>query len=138
MLANANTNGIPVAGARKVVVYRRQYNITISPGGGNATVNAGDTFVWDGSKGTIKVASAAPLPPPVFLPLVKSGDRLILSGTNGLASGTYYVLASTNLALSRANWTVLATNVFDGTGSFSFTSPIDPAGPKRFYLLQLP
>jgi autotransporter-associated beta strand protein len=52
LLGNANSSGIPVAGARTVVVYRRQYNVaitpTMTPGGGNNMVNAGGTFVWAG------------------------------------------------------------------------------------------
>jgi hypothetical protein len=134
MLANANANGIPIPGARTVVVYRRQYGVTIAPGGGTTTVNAGDTLVWDGSNGTITAASTVP----VFLPPVISGSNLILSGTNGAASGLYYVRSSTNLALPRTNWTVLATNVFDGVGNFSFTNAINPAEQKKFYRLQLP
>jgi len=61
-----------------------------------------------------------------------------LSGTNGIPNGNYYVLDSTNLALPLPNWTLMATNVFDANGDFTFTNAIDPNTPQLFYLLQLP
>ena len=85
--------------------------------------------------GTISVVAPPPLE---FDALALVGGELILSGTGGPANGTYYVLTSTNVASPVANWTPLATNLFDGIGAFSFTNAIDPATPQRFYLLQLP
>jgi hypothetical protein len=64
-----------------------------------------------------------------------------LQGTNAIMTaigppGTNCcILSSTNLATPLANWTVLATNTFDGDGSFSFTNVIAPDCPERFYLL---
>jgi hypothetical protein len=46
---------------------------------------------------------------------------IVLSGTNGLANGVYYVLSSTNLALP---WTPIATNAFDGSGDFNVSFPL--------------
>jgi hypothetical protein len=63
---------------------------------------------------------------------------LILSGSGGTSNATYRVLASTNLALPITNWTALATNVFDSSGSFIFTNAISPDIPQRFYVLQVP
>jgi hypothetical protein len=67
-----------------------------------------------------------------------SGSNLIFSGSNGLAKGTYYVLASTNLALPLAQWTPVATNVFDSSGNFNFSNVLNPNLPGQFYLLQIP
>src|SRR5439155_180666 len=66
-----------------------------------------------------------------------------LSGTtviklNEAASGSYYVLTSTDAAAPLASWTPIATDTFDVNGAFSFTNAIDPTVPKRFYLLRLP
>jgi hypothetical protein len=47
------------------------------------------------------------------------------------------VLASTNLGLPLANWTVLSTNAFDAGGNFSFTNPLNPnAAAQEFYILE--
>jgi hypothetical protein len=45
---------------------------------------------------------------------------IVLSGTNGLANGVYYVLSSTNLAQP---WTPIATNAFDASGDFDVSFP---------------
>jgi len=54
------------------------------------------------------------------------------------ANGTYYILRSTNVALPLSNWQPIATNNFDANGNFSFSSPVDPATPKRFFTMQVP
>ncbi|HSY19388.1 MAG TPA: hypothetical protein VK815_13685 [Candidatus Acidoferrales bacterium] len=78
-----------------------------------------------------------PVAPPVTVNISAPGmGGLIFSGTNGNAGAQYHVLASTNLALALSNWTVIATNNFDGNGNFNFTNPPDPAAPMTFYRLQ--
>jgi hypothetical protein len=64
-------------------------------------------------------------------------SQLILSGGGGNAGAPYIVLASTNLALPVAQWTVLATNYFDTNGDFNFTNSPDSNLPQTFYLLKL-
>jgi len=80
--------------------------------------------------------------PPVVTPVAinissGSGNNFIFSGANGNAGAQYYVLASTNLSLPPAQWTVIATNNFDGNGNFNFTNPADPNASQTFYLLRL-
>jgi hypothetical protein len=77
-------------------------------------------------------------PAPVFTSVSMSGAGLILGGSNGMASGSYYVLASSNLSLPLTQWTIIATDVFDANGNFSTTNPVDPAAAQQFYLLQMP
>jgi hypothetical protein len=100
----------------------------------------GDGLVWDSSTlrtdGNIRV-SVAPAAQPQFSSVVLSGNQLIISGTNGSASGNYYVLASTNLALPLSSWTSIATDTFVN-GNFSFTNTIDPNLSRQFYIIQVP
>lgn len=68
---------------------------------------------------------------------VRAGSTVVVSGTNGTVSGTYYVITSTNIATARAAWSSVATNNFDGSGNFIFTNPI--SGPQQFInIRQLP
>lgn len=101
----------------------------------------GDGLLWDTNSlsvdGTLKVVNAAPAQPGIAS-ITVAGGNVILSGTNGPAGGTYYVLTSTNVALALTNWTALATNQFSGTGTFSFTNAVNAGEPQRFYLLQVP
>jgi hypothetical protein len=76
--------------------------------------------------------------PPVFKPITASDGNLSFSGTGGPTNVPYYVLMTTNLALPVANWTRLATNQFDASGSFNFSNTINPDAPQTFYRLQLP
>jgi fibronectin-binding autotransporter adhesin len=94
---------------------------------------------WDistlGTSGTIRVASGAV---PRFSGIALVGTNLIMSGSNGVPSGTYYVLTTTNVASPLASWTPTATNTFDSNGSFVFTNAVSPSTPKRFFRLSLP
>lgn len=88
--------------------------------------------------GTIAVFSTAPATPPVFNSVITVGNDLVMSGTNGPANSSYYLLGSTNVALPMTNWSRLATNQFNASGNFNLTNPINPAQPQLFYRLQLP
>jgi hypothetical protein len=61
-----------------------------------------------------------------------------MSGTGGVTNGTYYVLASTNVALPLNQWTPVVTNPFDASGNFTFTNTPAANAPQLFYRLQLP
>jgi hypothetical protein len=63
---------------------------------------------------------------------------LIIAGTNGTANATYYLLATTDLALPLTNWTPMATNVLDAQGNFVVTNGLNPKQSRQFYRLLLP
>jgi len=77
------------------------------------------------------------LPPVSISSFAPAGDRLVWSGSNGVAGTPYYVLASSNAALPLASWTPVITNYFDGNGNFQFTNDLSGT-PQRYYILQLP
>jgi hypothetical protein len=52
-----------------------------------------------------------------------SGTNLVVSATNGIAGGTYFVLTSTNLTSPASQWTPVATNVLAAGGNFASTVP---------------
>ena len=65
-----------------------------------------------------------------------SGSNLVASGSGGVSNATYYVLASTNLALSpMALWTRISTNEFSGNGQFTNTIPFDPSLTGEFIVV---
>jgi hypothetical protein len=95
-------------------------------GYGTSATNAADKFTY--------VAAA-----PKILRVFAGGGDFVMSGTNNSGSGgTYDVLASTNLLLPLANWTILKTNRFDGAGNFAFTNVISSTNSRMFYILQVP
>jgi autotransporter-associated beta strand protein len=101
----------------------------------------GPNLVWTNrlsTDGTIAVISTAPANPPVFGAISASGNNLVMSGSNGTASASYYVLTSTNVAQPMASWTPLVTNQFDGSGNFAFTNAVSTGTPQMFYRLQIP
>ncbi|MDB6112291.1 MAG: hypothetical protein JWR69_4041, partial [Pedosphaera sp.] len=101
-----------------------------------ATPGAG--LAWDTTQlntGTLSVKAAGA--GPVIGSVKVSGGNLVLGGSNGVANTGYYVLTSPNVSAPLTNWTVLATNTFDGTGAFSFTNAISPLKPRQFYLIKL-
>ena len=74
--------------------------------------------------------------PPAFSTTRILGKQFILSGTNGSAGETFYLLSTTNLALPLANWTCESTNSFTGN-NFSVARPMPTNGLPKFYSLQL-
>ena len=68
-----------------------------------------------------------------------TGTNLVLSATNGVAGGTYFVLTSTNPSTPVSQWTPLGTNGLDVGGNFTITVP-NAANPNlplpHFFLLQ--
>jgi len=85
--------------------------------------------------GSIQVVSSAGVK---FSSFTLSGTNVIFNGSGGPSSATYWVLASTNVALPLTNWTRILTNQFNASGDFTFTNAVTPAVPQRFYILQMP
>jgi hypothetical protein len=84
-----------------------------------------------------KLFRLATPPPPVLNTIVRSGGSLIFSGTNGVASGNYVVLTSTNVTTPMISWVALMTNTFDVNGAFHVTNAVAPGTPQLFYRIQL-
>ncbi|MEJ0091700.1 MAG: hypothetical protein WDM80_18370 [Limisphaerales bacterium] len=108
------------------------------------------TNLWDGTASIVsgsfnvslnakqsKLFRLAPPPPPRISSVTASGGKLIFNGTNGVANGSYVVLASTNAAMPLTGWKAMMTNSFDVTGSFRVTNIISPGNSQLFYRIQL-
>jgi polygalacturonase len=91
-----------------------------------------------GQVNLVVAPAVAPPAQPRFVTVSASGNNLVFSGTGGQTNGTYYLLASTNVALPLTNWTAVTTNTFAADGSFTITNPIGTNPPQQFYLLRLP
>jgi hypothetical protein len=128
----ANISGSPLAAGNSFKVFSAaNYSGSFSsitpstPGAGLAwdttQLNTGVINVLVGSSG------------PVISSTKASGGNLIFSGTGGTASGTYYVLSTTNLFKS---WIIIATNSYDASGNFTVTNSIVPGVPLKFYRIE--
>jgi autotransporter-associated beta strand protein len=95
----------------------------------------GTGLAWDTSRlnvnGTLRLA---PLPKPVINSATLSGNKLVLSGTNGIPGGPYVLLTSTNLATPLNTWVPLTTNTFDFSGRFPYTNSV--VVPQQFFVIQ--
>ena len=101
-----------------------------TPAGFNCTLNTN-------TPGQVQLVVANPTASsPSFNTFSLSGNNLVFSGTGGVTNGNYLVLTSTNVALPLSQWTPLATNLFDGSGNFTFTNATTNF-PQLFYRLQL-
>ena len=92
-----------------------------------------DTLATDGTIAIIGTAQTGPS----FGGIGVANGNLTISGSGGVTNGTYYVLATTNVALPIDQWMPVATNSFDANGNFSFTASMNPDEPELFYSLQL-
>jgi len=80
----------------------------------------------------------APEPAPLaFTNAAVSGANVVLLGTGGTAGGTYELLANADFDSTSTNWPAVATNAFDGAGSFSITQSL-MSGVKFFRLRTVP
>ena len=88
---------------------------------------------------TVTPTSGGPGPSgdPVVTQALMSGGSFIFSGTNGTANADYHVLASTDVTLPVAQWTEIASDVFDINGNFAITNPVSPSLPQQFYRIRV-
>jgi hypothetical protein len=89
-----------------------------------------------GSVDLVLINCVTPDPKPVITDVWRDGETLVLSGGAGIPNAPYFVLTTTNVAAPVAQWERIASNVFTGSGGFSFSNVL--SGPQRFYRLQLP
>ena len=66
-----------------------------------------------------------------------SGSNVIVRGVGAFMNApvSYAVLTATNVDLPPAAWNAVQTNRFDTNGNCSFSFPIDPWEPRRFFRL---
>jgi hypothetical protein len=74
------------------------------------------------------------IPPSISAAFVQ-GNNFIMTGTNGSAGETFYVLSTKSLSVPLANWSRVSTNTFAGS-NFAITNTV-PSAPQRFYSLEL-
>ena len=84
----------------------------------------------------VLVPPPTPPTPPQIGSIKLSAGNVIITGSNGVASGNYYLLTSTNVALPLNQWPSVLTNQFDINGNFNLTNPMTPGVSRQFYLLQ--
>jgi hypothetical protein len=78
----------------------------------------------------------SPTGAPRFTSVIPAGAGIILSGTNGPASGGYELLRSADLNVPLGNWQSVGVRAFDASGNFNFTnSPASAA--VSFYRLHV-
>ena len=65
--------------------------------------------------------------------LLESNGGIALAGSGGIPAAGYRLLASTNLAQPVNQWEIVATNQFDGTGSFLFTNVLQTNSASMFF-----
>ena len=78
---------------------------------------------------------AAPTPVPVITQALLLPQGVVLRGTNGVPSGVYQVLASTNVTVPVANWPSIAGRAFDANGNFDSTNPVTSGLSQQFFRL---
>jgi autotransporter-associated beta strand protein len=106
----------------------------------------GSGLSWDTNSlavdGTLKIVVGPVTGPTTNANITKvtlSGTNLLIHGTNNNVPnnvGHFVVLATTNLATPLSSWTPLATNSFNGDGTFDYTQPIIPGTPRLFIDVQ--
>jgi len=82
----------------------------------------------------VQIVFAPSISQTIFL----NGTDVVIAGTGGLPGGTYQILVSTNIALPISQWTPVATNLFDGSGTFHYTNAINADLPAQLFRIALP
>lgn len=141
-LSNTNNGTLSIQNLGGALKVGDTFTLFTGPltGGNLLTISTAGGIVWSNNlavDGSVSVLSTN-VPRPIVKGFSISGTNIVVSGTNGLANGNYFVLATTNLTLPRASWTSIATNAFDANGNFNFTNAVNAGNPQSFYLLQLP
>jgi len=87
-------------------------------------------------KGNDICPSDVHLPTPEIATIRAVGANLVFGGSNGVPGATYFLEASTNLALPLAQWQTIASNVFDSNGEFLVTNPQPPTLSQQFFRIR--
>jgi hypothetical protein len=95
------------------------------------------TLVDDTANSSVDVSIASLVKPASHITGVSvSGTTLTLSATNGVASGQFVLLGTTNLTKPLSQWTPVLTNSFNAGGNLNLsTNIINPLVPQQFYIL---
>jgi hypothetical protein len=70
--------------------------------------------------------------------ILRDGKNVVIVGTGGPPGSPFHLMASTDIALPISQWTPIATNQFDGGGSFRYTNAINANLPAWFFRIALP
>jgi glucose/arabinose dehydrogenase len=102
----------------------------------------GDVLIAAARSGTDsiieRIISEVPVQFPSITNVTVAGGSVVLQGTNGPANQTYYIVASSNVTQSVDTWPAVATGLFDSSGNFNVTNPLNPSLRQRFYRVQVP
>lgn len=66
-----------------------------------------------------------------------TNGKFVVNGTRGTPGMTNFLLSSTNVSTGLGQWAKVATNLFDGSGRFSFANTMASAA-RQFYTLEVP
>jgi hypothetical protein len=106
------------------------YTITDNLGGTNSsTITVTVT--------NVAPSTIVPTIPPAITSFSLTGGNLVITGTNAQATGVYYLLSSTNVALPLSQWAPVSTNVVSTSNGFTFTGTnvVIPGSAGQFYIL---
>ena len=134
-LSLANISGAPLAVGDTFQIFSAGGSISGSFASITPTT-PGSGLAWDSNQLTSGVLSVVATAPPSFTNVVVSGGNVILSGSGGSASGTFYVLTATNLLTPLTNWVVWSTNNYDSSGNFMVTNSVTAGTPQQFYQIK--
>ena len=126
-------------GAQLTVGSVYQLFTSSSPRSGNfssVTILPAGAGTFNPATGQLTITSSGP--PITIHPPHVSGGNLILTGTGGIPSGSYEWLTTTNVANPIALWTTNISGLFDGTGTFSNSIPVNALQKSQFFRLQEP
>lgn len=129
----ANLAGTLAAGDSFKVFNAGSYNGTFS----SITPAPGAGLAWDStglSNGTLRVVASATQP--TISSIAISGGNIVIKGNSGL-SGTYHILAGTNILEPLSSWVVVTNGTFEAGGDFSSTNALG-TNSSQFYILQVP
>jgi len=94
--------------------------------------------VWDATKllvdGTLKVVGNAVKPSFSVAGAAVVSGNFTISGNGGIPNANYQILASSDIAASLNQWTVVANGVFDANGNFSASIPVNGNAQQYFAL----
>jgi len=115
------------------------YQFTVSATGTSTVLQFvfADSYDYFGLDDISVIAIQSPAQPGIT-GISVTGGNLVISGTNGAAGQTYYILSTTNLAQPRNQWLPITTNVLNTSGNFAITATnaVNATIPQAFYMLQ--
>jgi autotransporter-associated beta strand protein len=116
-----------------IIISNGTFTVSVTGSGLAASATTSLQF----TNGSVNLVVAMNIP--TISSIVSGGvgsSNVVLSGNGGSPNGSFHVISSTDVTAPLSQWTVISTNAFNATGSFTVTNTA--TNTPEFFMIRVP